>query len=42
MNFPPVDEQLAIIRRGVDKIVPEEELAAKLAKSRETGKPLRI
>lgn len=42
MNFPPVDEQLAVIRRGVDKIVPEEELAAKLTKSRETGKPLRI
>ena len=42
MNFAPVDEQLAIIRRGVEKIVPEEELAAKLKKSRETGKPLRI
>lgn len=42
MSFPPVDEQLAIIRRGVEKIVPEEDLAAKLAKSRETGKPLRI
>ena len=42
MNFLPVDEQLAIIRRGVEKIVPEEELAAKLTKSRETGKPLRV
>ncbi|WP_397568418.1 tyrosine--tRNA ligase [Schlesneria sp. T3-172] len=42
MNFPPVEEQLAILRRGVDKIVPEEELAAKLTKSRETGQPLRI
>ena len=42
MTFPPVEEQLAIIRRGVEKIVPEEELAAKLTKSRETGKPLRI
>lgn len=42
MTFPPVDEQLALIRRGVEKIVPEEELAAKLTKSRETGKPLRI
>lgn len=42
MTFRPVEEQLAIIRRGVDKIVPEEELAGKLAKSRETGKPLRI
>ena len=42
MSFPPVDEQLAIIRRGVEKIVPEDELAGKLAKSRETGKPLRV
>lgn len=42
MTFPPVDEQLAIIRRGVEKIVPEEELAARLARSRETGTPLRV
>lgn len=42
MTFPPVEEQLAIIRRGVEKIVPEEELAARLTKSRETGVPLRV
>lgn len=42
MPFPPVDEQLAIIRRGVEKIVPENELAAKLAKSRDTNTPLRV
>lgn len=42
MTFPPVKEQLAIIRRGVEKIVPEEELAARLTKSRETGIPLRV
>ena len=42
MSFLPVDEQLAIIRRGVEKIVPEEELAAKLTKSRDSGKPLRV
>ena len=42
MSFLPVEEQLAIIRRGVEKIVPEEELAARLTKSRETGTPLRI
>jgi len=42
MNFPPVEEQLALIRRGVEKIVPEDELAAKLKKSRDTGTPLRI
>jgi tyrosyl-tRNA synthetase len=42
MPFPPVEEQLAVIRRGVEKIVPENELAAKLVKSRETNTPLRI
>lgn len=42
MSFPPVAEQLAVIRRGVEKIVPEEELATKLEQSRQTGKPLRI
>ncbi|MEZ6048816.1 MAG: tyrosine--tRNA ligase [Planctomycetaceae bacterium] len=41
-QFPPVEEQLAIIRRGVEKIVPEEELAKKLEASRKSGKPLRI
>src|SRR5947209_14353560 len=34
----PVDEQLAVISRGIDKIIPEEELRKKLA----TGRPLRI
>ena len=34
----PVEEQLAVIRRGVDQIVPEDELRKKLAK----GKPLRV
>lgn len=42
MTFAPVEEQLAIIRRGVEKIVPEEELAARLKKSRDTGVPLRV
>ncbi|HEX4589137.1 MAG TPA: tyrosine--tRNA ligase [Gemmataceae bacterium] len=34
----PVEEQLSVIRRGVDRIVPEEELRKKLA----AGKPLRV
>ena len=42
MTFPPVEEQLAIIRRGVEKIVPEDELVVRLTKSRDTGTPLRI
>ena len=42
MSFPPVEEQLAIIRRGIEKIVPEQELATRLEQSRKTGTPLRI
>jgi tyrosyl-tRNA synthetase len=42
MQFPPVEDQLAVIRRGVEKIVPEAELAGILKKSRDTGTPLRI
>lgn len=41
-TFAPVDEQLAILSRGVEKIVPEEELAQKLEASRKTGRPLRV
>src|SRR6266542_5231758 len=37
-----VDEQLALIRRGVEQIVPEDALKAKLQRSLATGKPLRI
>ena len=42
MQFLPVAEQLAIIHRGVEKIVPENELAARLEQSRQTGVPLRV
>ena len=41
-EFAPVDEQLAILRRGVEKIVPEEELGRKLEQSRRSGTPLRV
>jgi len=40
--FLPVDEQLAIIRRGAEKILPDEELVARLKQSRDTGVPLRV
>ena len=42
VSFPPIEEQLAIIQRGVEKIVPEEELVKKLQHSRDTGTPLRV
>jgi tyrosyl-tRNA synthetase len=38
----PVEEQLALIRRGCEQIVPEDELRKKLERSLKTGKPLRI
>jgi tyrosyl-tRNA synthetase len=41
-QFPPVADQLAVIRRGVEKIVPENELIPKLEQSRKTGTPLRV
>jgi tyrosyl-tRNA synthetase len=37
-----LDEQLALIRRGVDQIVPEAEFQQKLERSFRTGKPLRV
>ena len=41
-QFKPVDEQLAYLKKGVAEIIREDELRAKLEKSRQTGKPLRV
>ncbi|MCB5231138.1 MAG: tyrosine--tRNA ligase [Candidatus Cloacimonas sp.] len=35
-------DEMKIIKRRVEEIIPEEELIAKLAKSKKTGKPLRV
>ena len=42
MSFLPVDEQLTLIRRGVEEIIPEDILKKKLEKSKETDTPLII
>ncbi|MEO9885155.1 MAG: tyrosine--tRNA ligase [Balneola sp.] len=42
MSFPSVEEQLAIIKRGAIEIVPEDELVAKLKKSKKENKPLKV
>ena len=42
MSFLPVDEQLTLIRRGVEEIIPEDILKKKLEKSKEAGTPLII
>ena len=41
-NFPPVNEQLAYIKKGAAEIVKESELRAKLERSLASGKPLRV
>src|SRR5512132_3204458 len=41
-NFPSVNEQMDLIRRGAFEIIPEEELVKKLERSINTGKPLKI
>jgi len=40
--FPPVEEQLRVITRGIEKVVPQDELRKKLQHSRDTGIPLRV
>jgi tyrosyl-tRNA synthetase len=41
-NFPPVDEQLAYLKKGAAEIVKESELRSKLERSLASGKPLRV
>jgi tyrosyl-tRNA synthetase len=41
-NFPPVDEQLAYIKKGAAEIIHERELRERLEQSQKTGKPLRV
>ena len=41
-NFPPVDEQLAYIKKGASEIIRESDLRERLEQSLKTGKPLRV
>ena len=41
-TFPPLNEQMDLIRRGTEEILPEEELEEKLKKSIEKGEPLDV
>jgi tyrosyl-tRNA synthetase len=42
VNFKPVDEQLAYLKKGAAEVIREDELKAKLEQSAKTGKPLRV
>ena len=41
-SFPPVEEQLALLKKGAAEIIREPELREKLERSRQSGKPLRV
>ncbi len=38
--FPDINEQMDVIKRGVEEIIPKDELVKKLEKSKKTKKPL--
>lgn len=41
-KFPPINEQMDLIKRGTTEIIPEEELVKKLERSANDGQPLNI
>lgn len=41
-TFAPVEEQLALLRRGAVDLIDEEQLTAKLTRSRDSGRPLTV
>src|SRR5271165_1865342 len=41
-QFPPVDEQLAYLRKGAAEIIRESDLRERLEKSRQSSKPIRV
>jgi tyrosyl-tRNA synthetase len=42
MTFPPVEEQLAYLKKGAAEIIRESELRERLEHAAKTGKPLRV
>jgi len=42
MKFPPVEEQLAYVKKGAVEIIREPELRERLEQSAKTGKPLKV
>jgi len=40
MTFPPVEEQLAYLKKSVAEIIHEKELRERLENAAKTGKPL--
>jgi tyrosyl-tRNA synthetase len=42
MLFPPLTEQIDVIKKGTEELISEEELIAKLERSQKTGSPIRV
>ncbi len=42
MKFPPLNEQMDLIRRGTVEIISEEEMESKINRSLESGRPLNV
>ncbi|HNM13201.1 MAG TPA: tyrosine--tRNA ligase, partial [bacterium] len=42
MMFLPIADQLAVIKRGIVDLIPEDELVKKLENSLRTAKPLKV
>jgi tyrosyl-tRNA synthetase len=41
-TFPPVEEQMALLKRGAVDLVEEDQLASKLERSRREARPLTV
>jgi tyrosyl-tRNA synthetase len=42
VHFPPVDQQLAYLKKGLAELIREEDLEERLKQSAKTGRPLRV
>jgi len=40
--FPPINEQIDVIKKGIEELISEEELVSKLKRSLKSGKPIRV
>ncbi len=41
-HFPPINEQMDLIRKGIEEIIPEEELVKKLERAEKENRPLKV
>ena len=42
MIFPPINEQIDIIKKGTEELISEDELVSKLERAQKSGEPIRV